>query len=141
LALVAFDTNVLAYAALLLDTPEDRSKALVAEDLIRQALRNQTLLLAAQTCLELHWLLVRKARLSQGQATHLLKEYLDGATIIPTDVSIMQIGFTLAERHRLQTFDAIILAAAAEAGCDVLYSEDMQDGFEWEGVKVVNPFA
>ena len=141
MALVAFDTNVLAYAALLLEKPDDRSKAFVAEDLIRQALRNETLVLAAQTCLELHWLLVRKAKLKQADATPILKEYLDGATIIPTDVTIMQIGFALAERHRLQTFDAIILAAAAEAGCAVLYTEDMQDGFEWEGLRVVNPFA
>lgn len=126
---------------MLLDKPEERSKALIAEDLVRHALRNQTLILAAQTCLELHWLLVRKARLSQADAILLLKEYLDGATIIPTDVAIMQAGFALAERHRLQTFDAIILAATAEAGCDVLYSEDMQNGFEWEGVRVVNPFA
>jgi predicted nucleic acid-binding protein len=140
-SLAAFDTNILAYAAQLLGDSEDRSKALVAEDLIRLALRNQTLILAAQTCLELHWLLVRKAKLSQGDASLILQEYLDGATIIPTDIGLMQIGFALAERHRLQTFDAMILAAAAEAGCDILYSEDVQDGFEWEGVTVVNPFA
>lgn len=141
MALAAFDTNVLAYAAMLLGDADDRSKALVAEDLIREALRNQTLILAAQTCLELHWLLVRKAGLSQAQAASILKEYLDGATIIPTDLALVQAGFALAERHRLQTFDAVILAAAAEAGCEILYSEDMQHGFEWEGVMVINPFA
>ena len=33
------------------------------------------------------------------------------------------------------------LAAAAEAGCRLLLSEDLQDGFTWSGVTVVNPFA
>jgi predicted nucleic acid-binding protein len=141
LALAAFDTNILAYAAFLFGDSEDRPKALIAEDLIRQALRDGTLILAAQTCLELHWLLLRKAKLGHVEAGAILKEYLDGATIIPTDLVLLQAGFALADRHRLQTFDAVILAAAAEAGCEILYSEDMQDGFEWQGVRIENPFA
>jgi predicted nucleic acid-binding protein len=43
--------------------------------------------------------------------------------------------------HGLAVWDAIILATAAEAGCRVLLSEDMQDGFTWGGVTIVNPFA
>jgi predicted nucleic acid-binding protein len=35
----------------------------------------------------------------------------------------------------------VILAAAAEAGCRLLVSEDMQAGFTWGGVTIVNPFA
>jgi predicted nucleic acid-binding protein len=34
-----------------------------------------------------------------------------------------------------------VLAAAAEAGCRLLLSEDLQDGFTWQGVTVTNPFA
>jgi len=34
-----------------------------------------------------------------------------------------------------------MLAAAAEAGCRLLLSEDLQEGFTWGGVRVVNPFA
>lgn len=47
----------------------------------------------------------------------------------------------LASRHGLQFFDGIILASAQIAGADVLLSEDMQDGFHWRGVTIVNPFA
>ena len=60
---------------------------------------------------------------------------------MPTDAAVMTEAFNLAEKHGLQTYDAIILAAAAKGGCDMLYSEDMQHGFEWNGVLVVNPFA
>ncbi|HZC22176.1 MAG TPA: VapC toxin family PIN domain ribonuclease, partial [Candidatus Binatia bacterium] len=38
-------------------------------------------------------------------------------------------------------WDAIILSAAAEAGCRLLLSEDLQAGFTWNGVTVANPFA
>jgi len=47
----------------------------------------------------------------------------------------------LASQHRMNIWDAVILASAADAGCRLLLSEDMQDGFTWTGVTVVNPFA
>lgn len=43
--------------------------------------------------------------------------------------------------HRLGIWDALILSAAADAGCRLLLSEDLQDGFTWGGVTVANPFA
>jgi predicted nucleic acid-binding protein len=45
----------------------------------------------------------------------------------------------LAADHKLSIWDAI-LAVAAEAGCRLLLSEDLQQGFTWAGVTVVNPF-
>ena len=38
-------------------------------------------------------------------------------------------------------WDAVMLSAAAEAGCRLLLSEDFQEGFTWRGVSVTNPFA
>ena len=47
----------------------------------------------------------------------------------------------LATDHRLGTWDAVILSAASQAGCRLLLSEDLQEGFTWAGVTVVNPFS
>jgi predicted nucleic acid-binding protein len=47
----------------------------------------------------------------------------------------------LATDHGLTIWDSVVLAAAAEAGCRLLLSEDLQDGFTWRGVTVTNPFA
>jgi predicted nucleic acid-binding protein len=47
----------------------------------------------------------------------------------------------LATDHRLGIWDAVILTAASHAGCRLLLSEDLQEGFTWGGVTVVNPFA
>jgi predicted nucleic acid-binding protein len=46
----------------------------------------------------------------------------------------------LAEDHQLSFYDALIVASAIEAGCDVLYSEDMQHGRTIGGLAIVNPF-
>jgi predicted nucleic acid-binding protein len=46
----------------------------------------------------------------------------------------------LAEDHRLSFYDALIVAAAIEAGCDTLYTEDMQHGRSIGGLAIINPF-
>jgi predicted nucleic acid-binding protein len=46
----------------------------------------------------------------------------------------------LAEEQQLSFYDALIVASAIEAGCDVLYSEDMQHGRSIGGLSIVNPF-
>ena len=47
---------------------------------------------------------------------------------------------SLARRHRLHVYDATIIAAAEQAGCDVLYSEDLQHGSTLAGVEIRNPY-
>jgi predicted nucleic acid-binding protein len=47
----------------------------------------------------------------------------------------------LSDRFNLQYFDALIITVAARAGATMLLSEDMRDGLEVEGLRVVNPFV
>ena len=53
----------------------------------------------------------------------------------------MQSAFDLAAAHGLSIWASLILSVAAEQGCRVLLSEDLQNGFTWRGTAVVNPFA
>jgi predicted nucleic acid-binding protein len=53
----------------------------------------------------------------------------------------MMMAADLAADHHFGIWDAVILSAASQAGCRLLLSEDLQDGFTWGGVTVVNPFA
>jgi predicted nucleic acid-binding protein len=59
----------------------------------------------------------------------------------PLTVATHQTARTLARDHGLSFYDALIAAAALEAGCDTLLSEDMQDGRIVPGLRIVNPFA
>lgn len=48
----------------------------------------------------------------------------------------------IRERYGFSWYDSLIVAAALEAGCGILYSEDMQNGQEIEGrLRIVNPFV
>lgn len=55
-------------------------------------------------------------------------------TVMPTTEVVLSRGLYVAIAHGFAIWDAIILAAASEAGCRILLSEDMQDGFTWGGV-------
>ena len=52
----------------------------------------------------------------------------------------VDLALELAGRFRIGYFDALILAAARLAGCDIVYSEDLNDAQAYGGVRVLNPF-
>ena len=58
-----------------------------------------------------------------------------------TSAAVMISATDLASDHGLTIWDSVVLAAAAEADCRLLLSEDLQEGFTWRGVTVANPFA
>jgi len=68
-------------------------------------------------------------------------DWADSFPVIETSPAVLFAATDLATEHQLSIWDAVILSAAAEAGCRLLLSEDLQDGFTWRGVTVTNPFA
>jgi predicted nucleic acid-binding protein len=62
------------------------------------------------------------------------------APVAPLTVELHDEALKLAARYGYHIYDALILAAAIETGCDVLYSEDMQDGQRIGALTVRNPF-
>jgi predicted nucleic acid-binding protein len=62
-------------------------------------------------------------------------------TVHPVTIEIHETRLALAERYGLSVYDAMIAASALHAGCDTLWSEDMQDGMAIdESLRIVNPF-
>jgi len=58
----------------------------------------------------------------------------------PVALSTHEFAVSLARRDGLDIYDALILAAAIEAGCETLFSEDFQHGRRFSDLKIVNPF-
>ena len=134
--MIAIDTNVLVYG----EAVGDGAMQQRARDVIEAAL-GEGAVVPAQALAELFRVLSRKSRLPEDAARERVVRYERSATVAPTARSTLATALDLATDHKFQIFDAIILAASAEAGCRMLLSEDMQDGFVWRGVTVVNPFA
>ena len=137
----AVDTNVLAYAAGIRQADSDEPKVGFAAEFVQRLLTDGDIAISAQVLAELHHILRRKGGRTAAAAARSTFEYAAAAYVVPTDEVVLRAAFDLTTEHGLQTYDAIVLAAAARAGSDLLYSEDMQDGFSWGGVTIVNPFA
>jgi len=125
------DTNVLVTLASGDGGKADRAEALVAAG-------GAT---SVQVLNELANVARRKMQLSWAD-THALLDTLRGLlTVHPLTLDTHETGLELAERYGFSIYDAMIVAAAIEAGCDVLWSEDMQDGMVLDGgLRIVNPF-
>ena len=133
---VALDTNVLAYAEGVNGT--ERRDAAWA--LIRK-LPQEAGVVPIQVLGELFNVLVRKAGKSRCEARDALLSWRDTFSVVETSSEAMLAAPDLAMDHQLGIWDAVILSAAAQGGCRLLLSEDLQEGFTWAGVTVVNPFA
>jgi predicted nucleic acid-binding protein len=133
---VAPDTNVLAYA----EGVNGAARRIDALDLI-QRLPAGAALLPVQALGELFQLLVRKANRTPAQARAAILGWRDAFPLIETSETVIVGAAELAASHRFSFWDGVILASAAESGCRLLLSEDLQEGFTWNGVTVTNPFG
>ena len=133
---VALDTNVLAYA----EGINGAEMKAAAIDLVGRLPEDSTLL-PVQILGELFNLLVKKAGRSRASAREATLNWGDAYPLIETSASVVLAAADLAVDHRLSIWDAVILSAAADAGCRLLLSEDLQEGFTWSGVTVTNPFS
>jgi predicted nucleic acid-binding protein len=133
---VALDTNVLAYA----EGAGDAERRRIALDVIGR-LPPGAAVLPVQVLGELFNVLTRKAGRSRAAARRAILAWRDGFDLIGTSPMVMVAANDLAVDHKLSIWDAVVMSAAAEANCRLLLSEDLQEGFIWRGVTVVNPFA
>ena len=132
---IAIDTNVLAYAEGIGDIARrDASVALLMQ------LPAEYLLLPAQVLGELFRVLTGKAKCTPDTARSRILQWADSFEIADSTWTAFQAAFDLTEDHGLQIWDALILAVTAENRCRLLLSEDLQHGFTWRGVTVVNPY-
>src|SRR5271163_4563526 len=126
-----FDTNVLVYLASGDAAKADRAEAAVAAGGA----------ISVQVLNELANVARRKMLMSWAE-THAFLATLRGLlTVHPLTLDAHETGLGLAERYSLSTYDAMIAASALHAGCDILWSEDMQDGMALDDqIRIVNPF-
>ena len=132
----SLDTNVLVYAEGVGDPLRcDKARSLLARMPLEQ------IVLPAQTLGELYRVLTGKAGFDADRARMALLSWADTFEIADSTWSAFQGALDIAADHRLQIWDALILSVAAENGSRLLLSEDLQDGFTWHGLTVLDPFA
>lgn len=129
------DTNVFVYA----DDPRDPFKQARATELVAGALQSRLGVVSTQVLQEYFSTATQKLRLDVSLARNKV-ELMTTLSVVQVDANLILAAIDLHQLHRLSIWDALILHAAAAGGCRELLSEDMQPGFRFGGVVVVNPF-
>ena len=143
MTLVAIDANILVYAEGVESHADDGPKIVASRALLDALDTSLTwrMVMPTQALGELYRVLRRKGRRDADRARCAVMRYVDSYIVAPTTEAVLVAALDLAAEHQFSIFDAIIVSAAAEAGCRALISEDMQDGFVWRGVRIVTPFV
>lgn len=129
------DANVLLYAssAAVADGP----KRQMAQELMLSA----PFALSAQVLQEYIANALRKKALGISEANiDATLEMAAGVTVLPVSYLLILAAVAQRRRHRISHWDATILAAAQALDCSILYTEDLNHGQIYDGVKVINPF-
>jgi predicted nucleic acid-binding protein len=131
------DTNVLLYA--ISRDPIEQEKAVRANEL----LSSRDLALSIQVLQEFYVQAIRETRadrLTHEQAAALVDSFRR-FTVQETTLALMLAAMSTSDRFGISYWDAAILEAARDLGCEVVLSEDLNEGQDYGGLRVENPFG
>jgi predicted nucleic acid-binding protein len=134
--LIGIDTNVLIYA----NGYDDAIRQQMAIQILA-AFGPHRVALPTQVIGEFYSVIVRKMQLKPDEAADRVRILMQQFTLLPAPVEHFAEAAALASARKLQFWDSLILVTSADAGCVLLLSEDLQDGFVYRGCTVANPFA
>jgi predicted nucleic acid-binding protein len=130
----ALDTTLLVYAEGFGDeAPVSGTRQLLA------SLSDADIVVPVQCLGELFRVLTGKAGRSAPQAQEAVLGWMDAYPLLESNASAWRGAMDLCVAHQLASWDALVLNVAAEGGARLLLTEDLNPGFSWRGVQVVNP--
>lgn len=132
------DTNIFVYS---FDSSEP-TKSVIARDLIQDALKEQSGCISSQVIQEFLNVSTRKFNppLTPQDSLKYLNTVLVPLCEIFTSVELYRKTIEISERWKYSFYDSMILTAAIQTNCTILYSEDLQHGQNIESLTILNPF-
>jgi predicted nucleic acid-binding protein len=133
---VFLDTNILVYAYDL-DAGEKRTIALALVE--RGWMEPGSTAISVQVLQELYVNLVRKGR-THEEASTIVTDLSDWPVVV-NSLPLLHAALSLKNLWQTSLWDALILSAAKHSGATTLLSEDLNNGQDYDGVRVRNPFV
>lgn len=130
-----FDTNILVYS----QDRSDPAKQALAQSLVAGAIDDEGLVVSTQVLAEFYATVLRRKLLGPAPALALVKLWSEN-DVVPQTPELLLGGLELHQAHSVSVWDALVVRAAIEARCDILLSEDLQEGRGFGELEIVNPF-
>jgi predicted nucleic acid-binding protein len=135
--MIFLDTNILLYAYDL----DEESKRQTAKGILANCWNNRSGAVSTQVLQEFYVTLTRKLpkKLTANEAREIIRDFLPWPIyqVAPTDIVKAS---ELEEKSGYTFWDSLVITAAQNTNAEILYSEDMQDGQQFGGLKIINPF-
>ena len=133
------DTNVFVYS---FDSNAPK-KAAQSMKLIRRAIETRGGIVSYQVVQEFFNVALRRFAkpMSNADAEQYLSTTFRPLLSVHSSPALYGEALRISARFRLAWYDSLIVASAIEGQCDVLYSEDLQDGQQIGSVTISNPFV
>ncbi len=131
------DTNILIYA----HDNDAGTRHTIAKNIIKELWLNKTGVLSMQVLQEFYVKITRKIKtpIKHHTARMIVNDYMAWQVRI-TDPWLVKIAFNIEDRYKLSFWDSMIVAAAQSMKADILMTEDLNNGQNYNGVAVKNPF-
>jgi predicted nucleic acid-binding protein len=133
------DTNIFVYA----QDNSDEAKTKVSQELITNLLLDKQGFISTQVIQEFCNVFLRKSvkPLYPNDITEIIDSLLLPLLAHTPDSSFYKRAVIVYSKYSLSFYDSLIVQAAIDLKCDLLYSEDLQNGTRYNGVMVINPFV
>ncbi|MBM3756635.1 MAG: PIN domain-containing protein [Acidobacteria bacterium] len=133
-----FDSNVLIYAF----DSEAGQRGERARTLLGMAARTGAGVLSYQVFQELISVMQKKYRVkpSTAEMKQILAKTRKDFLVVESSGELLASALDFRERFNFSWYDSLIVAAARQTECEVLVSEDMHDGLDIDGMRIINPF-
>jgi predicted nucleic acid-binding protein len=132
------DTNILAYC-FDASAPDKRTRS---NELVRDGLERRSAVISYQVVQEFINVALRRftPRMTVDEVRDYAASVLRPLLAVNSSMALTVRALEIAERYRFSWYDSLLVAAALEAGCEILYSEDLQHQQRIETLQIVNPF-
>ena len=129
------DSNIWLYAFI---ETQNAVKSGIAKSVIQN--KNISITVSTQIINEVCVNLIRKAHFSEEKIRELIENFHNKYDVIGIDREFLLKSSEMREQNNFSFWDSLIFVSALYVDAEILYSEDMQDGFTIEKTRIVNPF-
>ena len=129
------DSNVFLYAFL----NQDVGKKTVAARILAEAVREDNGYVSLQVAKEFCNVMIKRSGKPVDEIAK-ASEILDRYHLVDGSMRLIRRALEFKGRYDIQFYDSLMLAAAEAGGCGEIYTEDLNDGQVYFGIKAVNPF-
>ena len=132
---VFLDSNIFLYSFL----NQDVAKKSTAAKIVADAIRDRSGYISLQVVKEFCNVMIKKSKKPVAEVSVATKIF-EKLNLVKGSIDLVRRALEIKERYQIQFYDSLLVAAAETAKCEKIYSEDLNDGQLYCGIKAVNPF-